>query len=225
MFKKPLIVAVTLTLTAFGASNIAMAQLGGFGKKKEDASAAAGADAVSLQDGLVKSYLAANGDVTAGLVEFAKAYDLKDQAAALEASANTLSGGAVNEDKLGEHQKLADAAQDAVKAKIDSGAVLSEDGKKHFVAGLVPFAKGTRATAGLPKDLQAFSDAAKSQISSASVMEKAKITKQLSTGMWLAKQVPGHSAKLATGLQQIVGYAQKNSIPVPKDAKAATDAL
>ena len=230
MLKKSLIVAVSAALAAFAMTGTATAGLPGVDKLKpgssSSSSATTGADAVALQEGLVKNYLAASHDVALGLSEFAAAYDLKDEAAKLKASADTLAGGSVQDEKaLDANAKLSAEVQQKVQEKIASGAALTDEGKKHFIAGLSPYAKGVSGTAAIPKDLQAFSDAAKSQVAAANVMEKAKVTKQLSTGMWLAKQLPGHSASLAKGLQQIVGYAQKNSIPVPADVKSATAAL
>jgi hypothetical protein len=230
VFKKSLIVAASASLAAFTMAGTVMAGLPGLDKLKpassSSSSTTAGTDAVALQDGLVKNYLAANRDLTAGLAEFAEAYGLKDDAAKLKASADTLAGGSVQDEKaLDANAKVSAEIQQKVQAQMASGAMLTDEGKKHFIAGLSPYAKGVSGTAAIPKDLQAFSDAAKSQIGAANMMEKAKVTKQLSTGMWLAKQLPGHSANLVKGLQEIVGYAQKNSIPVPADVKSATAAL
>lgn len=229
MLKKSLILSTSASLVAFALAGTVMAGLPGVDKLKgssSSSSATTGADAVALQEGLIKNYLAANSNLSLGLQEFATAYGMKDQAAELKASADTLAGGSVNDDKaLEANAKLSAEIQQKIQEKLSSGAELTDEGKKHFIAGLSPYAKGVSGTAAIPKDLQAFSDAAKSQISSASMMDKPKVTKQLSTGMWLVKQLPGHSASLVKGLQEIVGYAQKNSIPVPADVKSATAAL
>lgn len=216
-------------------SNAAFAQFGGLLKKLDDKKEApvdqskeatnagspetAGLDAIAIQDRLVQSYLAANGEVTAGLIAFAKAYELKDEAAALEASATGLAGGAVIEEaQLEANAKQSAQLLEVVKTKIAAEEALSDDARATFVAGLIPFVRGITATADLPKEFGTFLDAAQSEVAAASLLDKGAVTKKLSTAFWLTKQVPGHSAMLLSGLTQVLGYAQKNGIPVPDDA-------
>ncbi len=215
MLKKAVLVAVCAAM-ASAVSPVVEAQFKLPGKSSEVP--AAGADAVSMQDGVIKSYVSAKSNVDGGLAKFAEAYGLKDQAAQLDASAKALAGGATSEDELKTNAKLSESTQQQIEKKIAEGAALSDEGKQLFAAGLLPYALGVKETTVLPKELQAFSDAAKAQISSASALEKAKVTSKLKSGLWLAKELPGHTTKLTAGLSQIAGYAQKNSIPLPKEA-------
>ena len=215
MLKKAVLVAICAAM-ASAVSPVIAAPFKLPGKSSE--APAAGADAVSMQEGIIKSYVTSKSNVDAGLVKFADAYGLKDQAANLDASAKAMAGGATSENDLKANAKLSQSTQQEIEKQIAEGVALSDEGKQLFASGLLPFATGVKGTTALPKDLQTFTDAAKSQISAASVLEKAKVTSKLQAGMWLAQELPGYTSKLTTGLSQIAGYAKKNSIPLPKEA-------
>jgi hypothetical protein len=215
MLKKAVLVAICTTM-ASAASPVIAASFKLPVKASE--APATGADAVSMQEGIIKSYVSSKTNVDAGLAKFAAAYGLKDEAAKLDASVKTLAGGATSENDLKTNAALSESTQQQIAKKISEGVALSDEGKRLFASGLLPFALGVKGTTALPKELQSFSDAAKAQISSASVLEKAKVTSKLQAGMWLVKELPGYTSKLTTGVGQILGYAQKNSIPLPKEA-------
>jgi hypothetical protein len=217
VLKKLSVVAVAVAMTSMLAPN---AEAGGLKLPgmSEKSAPAAGGDAVAMQAGVIKKYLTAKGNVDSALVKFAEAYGMKDKAAQLDASAKALAGGATSEKDLKENARLSAEAQKDIETKITEGAALSDEGKKLFAAGIPPYAQGVRDTTTLPTEAQAFSDSAKSQIASASMLEKAKVSSSLKPGLWLVQELPGFTGKLTSGLKQIVGFAQKQSIPVPKDA-------
>lgn len=215
MLKKAVLVAICAAMGSI-VSPVSAAPFKLPGKSSE--APAAGADAVSMQEGIIKSYVSSKSNVDTGLARFAQAYGLKDQAAQLDASVKALAGGATSENDLKANAKLSQSTQQEIEKKIAEGAALSDEGKQLFASGLLPFATGVKETTALPKELQSFSDAAKAQISAASVLEKTKVTAKLQAGLWLVQELPGYTSKLTTGLGQIAGYAKKNSIPLPKEA-------
>jgi len=183
---------------------------------------AAGGNAINMQEGVVRRYVEGASQINTAQTELLYAFGLKDQAAALEAQAKALSSGAtLDKDGIEKQKKLSDDANTAIQAKLDSGAELSAEGKQHYAKSLSPFAAGVSITTKLPGDLSGFSNAAQSQIQSASVLEKVKVTSKLSTGLYLVKELPGYSANLLGCLGKLVTFANKHQIPVPKDATAA----
>jgi hypothetical protein len=67
-------------------------------------------------------------------------------------------------------------------------------------------------------ETSAFGKAAKAEISSASMTEKAKVTSRFSTGMYLVKVLPGFTSQLASGLGQATAFAKSADMPVPDEA-------
>lgn len=214
-----MLVAACVSLAAI-AVPAAPAQLSSLlqGKKNQPV----GPDAVLLQQGVLRDYVSAKGNVDKALVKFAEAYGKKEQAAALEASAQRLAGGATSEHDLKENAKLSEEAQKEVEAQIAMGTELSTEGKKIFASGLAPFALGVKATVAMPDEMEAFSDAAKNQLSAAPIIDKVKLTSVLKPGMWLMMELPGYTAKLTTGFRQIALYARKEKLP---DANLVQDVL
>lgn len=186
---------------------------------------AGGTDAVAMQEGVVKKYVEAATYVNEAQTHLAKAFDLKDQVATLEAEATALKSGSIDRSTLEKQTQTSAELNDAVTKKIASGAQLSDEGKKEYTASLIPFATGVAKSTQLPAEFQSFEKAAQQQLSSASLMEKAKITNKLSAGTYLVSKGPGFISNTATSFKQIVTYAQSNKIPVPKEATDALGAL
>ena len=183
---------------------------------------ATGGNAIAMQDGIVGKYVEASKLTNTAQTELLYAFGLKEQAAALEAQAKALSSGAtLDKDGIEKQKKLSDDANKAIQEKMDSGAQLSAEGKQHYAKSISPFAGAVAITTKMPNDLTAFSNAAQSQIQSSSVLDKVKVTSKLSSGLYLVKELPGYSANLLGCLNKIVTYANKNQIPVLKDATAA----
>jgi hypothetical protein len=187
-------------------------------------SVAGSGNAGALQTGVVQRYVLASTSISTALLELANAYGLKENAAALQAEITALQSGSVNDkDGLKKNAKVSDAALSAVQTKIESGEELTAEGRKHYIASLPHYITGIQLTRMLPDDARQFSDAAQSQLSSASMLEKPRVMSSLSTGTYLVGEIPGYTGRVFTGFKQIVAYAQKNQIPVPKDATAMLD--
>lgn len=213
-------------VTVFMAAVLTVGSVAAFDLKvpsvNKQESAPAGGNAVQMQEGVVRKYVEASGLLNKAQTELLYAFGLKDKAAALEAQAKALGSGAtLDKDGIEKQKKLSDDANKAIQEKVDSGAQLDAEGKKHYAASLSPFGGAVAITTKMPNDLSSFSSAAQSQIQSASPMDKLSVTSKLSSGVYLAKELPGYSAGLLSCLGKLVTYANKNQIPVPKDATAA----
>lgn len=189
------------------------------GTSKETAAPAGGTGSQVSQEGLVQRYVQASTSFSTALRELALAYGLKDHAAKLDAEIAALQSGAVNDkDSLKKNSAVSSEAQAAVKERMDQGEKLTDEGKKHYNAAWQPYIEGYRISRTLPGEAQNFKNSAQTQIDSASMLEKAKVVSKLSAGMYLAGEAPGFLGRVSSGFAQLVSYAQKNDIAVPKDA-------
>lgn len=189
------------------------------GTSKEAAAPAAGAGNQVSQEGLVQRYVQASTSFNTALRELALAYGLKDHAAKLDAEIAALQSGAVSDkDSLKKNSAVSSEAQAAVKERMDKGEQLTEEGKKHYNAAWQPYIDGYRISRTLPDEAQNFKTSAQAQIDSASMLEKTKVLSKLSAGMYLAGEAPGFLGRVSSGFAQLVSYAQKHDIAVPKDA-------
>lgn len=219
MFRKIILsaAAVALMVCVLPPDSFAV-QLPGFSSPKP---APASGNAEAMQAALVVHYRDAATSVATAQLELAKAFDLKDQAAELDAEVTALKSGAVlDKSAVEKNEAASDDASKAIDAKIDSGADLSAEGKQHYQASLAPFASGLLITTKMPPELKAFSESAKAQISSASMLDKMKVTSKFAVGMHLATELPGHTSRLMDSFNKIVTYAKSHSIPVPDDAQS-----
>jgi hypothetical protein len=220
MLKKNFAVAISIIAIAASASTLAFDLK--LPTKATEQAAPSGGNAIDMQEGVVRKYVEASKLLNTSQTELLYAFGLKDQAATLEAQAKALGSGAtLDKDGIEKQKKLSDDANAAIQAKLDSGAQLTAEGKEHYAKSLSPYAGAVGITTKMPNDLTSFSNAAQSQIQSASVLEKAKVVSKLSAGTYLAKELPGFSGNLFSCLGKLVTFAKKNQIAVPKDATAA----
>ena len=181
-----------------------------------------GAAAAVMQESVVQKYMAASREFTTAQIELAQAFDLKDQAAALQAQATVLGSGAtLDKDGIAKQTQVSEAADKAIQAKIGSSTEITEEGKKHYVAALSPFGRGVLQTAGMPAELTAFGNSAQAQITNAPMLEKLGVTNKFKAGLYLVKELPGYTSRMYSSLKSVVTYGQKVGIEMPKDATAA----
>ena len=185
------------------------------------AAAASAVDASAMQESIVRTFISGSSKINEAQIELAKAFDLKEQVAALEADAKALGSGATDQSTLDKATQNSKAANDAIAKHLADGKPLSEEGKKHYVASLSPFASGLLITAKMPADLKEFGASAQQQVQSASLIQKASVVSKLAPGMFLVKELPGYTANALDSFKKIVTYAKSNSIPIPADATAA----
>ena len=183
------------------------------------ATATAGTDmSGNSQEAIVQNFANALGIVLKGQAELDLAFGNKESAAALTSMAEAMAGGATTKADIKKATEVSAEAQESNAEKLAAGEELSDEARAHYVNGLVLSAEGVIATKALSQDAADFGASAKDQISSASMMKKAKLIKSLSAGMFVAKELPGFTADLMKNFEMLVTYANSAEIPVPADA-------
>jgi len=219
--KKSITMTVTMLTLAFAVQGHA-----GFGDlKKMVPGGDADASGVS-QEAIVQQYGAASALVLGGQAELAEAFGLKEKAAEIRAQAESITGGAtLSQDDLKKTRAVTGEAMALNQAKMEEGAELSEEGREHYIAGLLLSAQGVSATKDMADDASAFGVSAKDQISSASMMQKAKVTSKLAAGMYVVQELPGFTSALMSNFALLATYAKNADIPVPDEATDLLAAL
>lgn len=195
---------------------IDLPSFGGEGKKAP----AETTDASASQDELVKAYVAANTETLLGQQSLAEALGLKDEAAKTAAAIESLKSGAT-EDGLKSANAVQSDTDSAIASSMAKNTALSDESKAKFSEGLGHYGAGLVGTIKLKDAATTFQKAAQSQIGAASMLEKMSVTKKLSAGVFVAKNLPGHIGALASGLRNAISFAQSHKIPVPDDATKA----
>ena len=219
--KKYLIAAAAMAALMSGSyASAGLADLKKLGKQASpDASGAS-------QETIVQNFAHALGTVMQGQAELHEAFNNKDKAAELRSTAEALTGGStVEKGDIEKARALSAEAQASSQEKIAAGAELSDEGRVHYLNGLVLSAQGVSETKALAKDAANFSTSARQQISSASMIQKAKVTRKLAAGMYVVKAVPGFTSELVKNFGLLVTFAKSANIPVPEDATDLLAAL
>lgn len=221
MIKKNLAIIALSSLAAVHAH--ALPSLGAIANAVTPSSSASGggADAGAMQDQLSAAYGAAGKEVLLAQVNLAQAVGLKEVAAQAQATADALTSGATK-DSLQEADKVQSEASKAIEAALKDGNTrMDAAGKAAYAEGMKHLGLGMLRYVGLRSNVMAFKDAAQAQLTSASIMDKMSLGSKLSTGTYIATELPGHVSRLSSTLQAATAYAKSHDIPVPKDATAA----
>lgn len=197
----------------------AVKNIGGPAETVKNKETASSVDTYAAQDGLVKQYTKAAIDIMDAQKMFAGALGLKKEAAALAEEVEALKSGAVvDADAMERASETSDSAQDAILAATEDSDELSDEAKKSFAKAFVPYFSGLYETSKISDSASDFMAGAKSTISSASFMNKLKVTKKLSAGMYVAKEMPGFASNLYKSSKTLVSFAESQGIDVPDDA-------
>jgi len=202
-----------LLLLSTSAFSFGLSDLTGGGEENSSS-----VDSYAAQDGLVKQYNKAAKNVAVAQQMFAKALGLKKVAAAADAEAEAIEAGAVvDEDSMERNKEVTDASNKAILAKLESSEELSKEAKKEFAEAFVPYFVGLVETSKISEAAADFIAGATSTINSASLMDKLSVTKKLSPGMYVAKEVPGFGVNLYDSSKTLVAFAKSQGIEVPDD--------
>jgi hypothetical protein len=216
---------VTLVAFASGCASMNMDSLTSMGGGSEQSNVNAD-DVVANQEKIVQEYVLAAGAVNAAQIKIATALDLKEQVAELEEVADVLGSGSVSDaDSLEKISETSARADSEIQSTLEAGEELSSESKQELAIALIPYALGVYQVKEMSEEFQPFLESAQSAISNASMTEKATLTSKLSTGMYVAKNVPGLLTNLATTGTQLLSYAENQNIDVPDEATDALGAL
>lgn len=198
----------------------------GFGDLKKLGGDATDDSSDVSQEAIVQNFASALATVMQGQAELHDAFDNKEKAAELRATAEALTGGStVEQGDLEKAREVSADAQASAQEKIETGAELSAEGREHYLNGLVLSAQSVSDTKAMAKEASDFATSAQQQISSASMMKKASVTKKLAAGMYVAKELPGFTTELVENLNMLVTFAKSVDLPIPEDATNMLAAL
>ncbi|NDC59353.1 MAG: hypothetical protein EBZ50_11140, partial [Alphaproteobacteria bacterium] len=175
-------------------------------------------DPVANHSDFLGTFLAARVEMNTAQLALAKAFDLKDKVAALEAEQVALKSGALDSDGYKKSKELSEGVTAALTERMDAGVELTVEGQKNFIAALPPLVKGTLMTARLPAAAKAWAEAAQSAASSASMQEKMKLGLTARTAVAVAKDMPGFTKLSIDNYKKVVGFGTAKKIAMPKDA-------
>lgn len=212
--------AATLALVFCAASAHAQFKLPGGLGGSSSSSSDDGGDAVAAQDSLVKSFVSSQSEVLAAQVLLAKAYDLNDQVALLEAQQKALQSGAVDQDALKKTVEISSNANREISAQQAQKSELSAQGKQYYEESLPHFARGVAGTRVMVGEAQKFTAAVKSSANGGLAGAGAAMTK-LKAGMYVAKETPSYSKSLFDTFKKTVSISKSNGVKVPSDATQA----
>lgn len=179
-------------------------------------------DLNSGQAGLFASFTAAQSQVLQAQILLAKAFELKELAATLEAEAEFIGRAEVDTKRMKDSMATSSAAQEAIAARMDEGAVLSDEGKAYFAEAIPYLLQGTLSVGKLPGEAQALADGVKSVAQNGSIIQKAQAAQLVGPTASFATAVPGFVRSTYDSYKKVVTYGQQNSLPIPENA---TDAL
>jgi hypothetical protein len=203
----------TLLLVSTSAFPFGLSDLSGSGDKKSSS-----ADSYAAQDGLVKQYNKAAKNVAVAQQMFANALGLKKEAAAIGAEAEALESGAVvDQDSMERISETSGSVNKAILTEVENSKGLSTKAKKEFAKAFVPYFVGLVETSKISDAAADFIEGATDTISSASFTDKLSVTKKLSPGMYVAREVPGFGVSLYDSSKTLIAFAESQGIDVPDD--------
>lgn len=152
-------------------------------------------------------------------VSLAKALDLNELAATAEAELAAQRAGVVSEkDTLDSIAKRGDEINAELEKKSAEGFQLNEEAKAHYLAAILPYSLGLVGARTAVDAAPSFTSNAKARISAASLIQKPGVTRELSGGVYVAKELPGFSKGLWQTSKLMLTFAKANNIEVPADA-------
>ena len=179
------------------------------------------------QESIVRSFVSANDLVNETNAVMLEAFGRKEEAAKIREEGSALSSKATEGDKdaIKEFTVFSQENLDVVATLAVDGAELSSEGREKYVEGLVLAYESVMASKGMTEEAKTFATPAQADISSASMMQKAKVGKKLAAGTFVAKELPGYTKRLTTSVASLVEFAKSADIPVPDDATNVLAAL
>jgi hypothetical protein len=217
--------AVSVTSLALAAvATTSFGQMPNFGGLMHNAASSdnGSANVVGAQSAFFRTFSDSRLEVGLAQLNLARAFELKDAVTELEAEQASLAGGPLDKAGIKKSTELSDSVNQQIAARMDSGAELSADGKRYYVAAIPHLLKGTLLAVQLPGEAATFANSAKAAVSSASLMDKARLAGTAMTAVAIAKDMPGFVSNLFGAYKKTLAYGQSKNIPIPKDA---TDAL
>lgn len=171
---------------------------------------------------MVQSFSQSQGQVLAAQVLLAKAYGLKDQAAACEAQEAALKSSGVDADTLKKTVDVSNSANAAIAAQQGKQATLTAQEKAYYTQSLPHFAEGVLGTRKVAQEAEQL--ASSSHTSMGLSVLSGGLTK-LRAASFIARAMPSYSKSVYSVFRKTVEIGRNNGVQVPSNATAALGSL
>ena len=178
-----------------------------------------GFDIEGSQDNLVISLRGALADLNEAESYFAEARGDAEMAASSRIRAEKLRGSG-DIDLKGAIEETASSRIEGEKFEENAGE-LSQEAKKTYAKGLIPYAQGIAKTSETSKLAQEWMTAAKSEIASIrNPIKAARLGKTFKTGMTIAQTLPAFFKALGTSTKGVFSFAKTQNLDTSKAEKS-----
>ena len=178
-----------------------------------------GFDIKGSQDNLIITLRGALADLNEAESYFAEARGDAEVAASSRVRAEKLRGSG-DIDLQGAIEETASSRMEGAKFEKDAGD-LSQEAKKTYAKGLIPYAQGVAKTAETSKLAQEWMTAAKSEISSIrNPIKAARLGKTFKTGMTIAQTLPAFFKALGSSTKGVFSFAKTQNLDTSKAEKS-----
>ena len=175
-------------------------------------------DISGSQDELLLVIRAALADLNEAESYFAQARGDSEMAEASKVRAEKLRGSG-DIDLKGAIEETASSRKQGEKFEQSSGD-LSQDAKKTYTKGLIPYAQGISKTSKASKLAQEWMTAAKAEIATIrNPMKAARLTRTFKTGMTIAQTLPGFFKALGSSSKGVFSFAKTQKLDTAKAEK------
>jgi hypothetical protein len=162
-------------------------------------------------DTLLLHYQKSTSELVAAQVHFLRAFDMKQDAAELEAESIALSNESISTKELGKITRRSIRANNVIQEKIGEEKRLSKEARKYYMQGMVPYLNGCRELTIVNKKVHYLEEGVHSkdihtQIRAAEV------------GLFLLENLTPYMVSLRKTSSSVLGYAKSNKVKVPSDA-------
>ena len=178
-----------------------------------------GFDIKGSQDNLIISLRGALADLNEAESYFAEARGDAEIAASSRIRAEKLRGSG-DIDLKGAIEETASSRVEGEKFEKNAGE-LSQEAKKTYAKGLIPYAQGLAKTSETSKLAQEWMTAAKSEITSIrNPIKAARLGKTFKTGMTIAQTLPGFFKALGSSTKGVFSFAKTQNLDTSKAEKS-----
>jgi len=180
--------------------------------EEKDGSKESTVSAADSQDALVSQFKETLGSILLAQKHFAAAFKDADSEKEISIQIASLAGENCGSDCTKRAVEVSAAASKAIEEKLESKAVISAEGKAHYLKAIPPYLKGTLSAKDLVTTAGDWSKLALGEIKAAGLRKAPKLKKKLDSGMFVAKQTPGLIKNWVEASKKIFTYAKATDI-------------
>ena len=129
--------------TGFAANVLALDLRTMFGSSSDKNATQTAQNMAAQQGNLIQRYLEAQIEAVTAQRRISEAFDLHDQAGMMDAEIQALSSGSLSKDELERTTEVTRSAQKVLEEKIASGEQLTDEGRKEYQEGPLPYQIGS----------------------------------------------------------------------------------